>query len=149
MKKTCLIATSFVLILSSSPSLGYCDFHDNSRWGAFARHHELGNQNTFVSNSNIKLKHEELVTTAVNQPSSVNIDYRFPFIFTDVTLEFVGSDGLEIDAKEAIAINRSRGKYALSYTAQTSGEHEIVIHAKATKNGSPYALVNRIKVTAI
>lgn len=149
MKKTGLITTSFILMLSSSQSFGYCDFHDNSRWGAFARHHELGSQNTFVSNSNIKLRHEEIVTTAVNQPSSVNIDYRFPFIFTDVTLEFVGSDGLEIDAKEAISINRSRGKYALSYTAQQSGEHEIVIHAKATKNGAPYALVNRIKVTAI
>ena len=81
MKTKSLTASFLLLSLSSGSSFALCDFHDDSRFGAFARHHELNNQQSFVSRSSIRLRHDEIVTTAVNQPSLVNIDYRFPFIF--------------------------------------------------------------------
>lgn len=130
-----------------------CDYHNQPGFGGFGPMGGFGAQSmghqSLASPTSLQmvLSHDRSFDTKVNQDSSIDITYHLPIAYTEASIRFTHSKGLQLETTEDIEINEIDGTYTLDYVAKTPGEHYILVWAAATKQTLPFSKVQRIDIS--
>ncbi len=152
MRTACLSTLAATLMLPVASIA--CDLHDNPSFGAYGQLKGFGQshplmQRHFAASSPavLSMTHPRQVSSKVAEAKSVDIKYHLPAAYSDASLRFTYSDGIELNAQESVEIDELNGTYTIDFKALTPGKHHILVWADAVKQTLPFSKVQRIAIT--
>jgi hypothetical protein len=143
------VASALIALGVTTTALA-CELHNMPGFGVFGASMPGKIQPHAMSKSTrtLKVTHPNFLAIESDTDASIDVEYTLPLEYRNIEIAFTPSENVTLEGKPKISPTALRGTYALNFQANAVGEHEISVSVNATKQGQPYSLERKIRITA-
>ena len=95
----------------------------------------------------VKLDHVPTTMVALNEDSTITIDYKRPWRSKDVSIQLAGSRNIELQ-NDNITLEKTRGSVEAKFRLKAAGYNNITLTITGNHKGKPFNQVSRVFVGA-
>lgn len=136
-----------LLLMTHSPFA--CEYHNAPMFGVMGVGHPMMNRHKSQDFGELVVSHQSTIRISENTPSTLEITYKLPLNYRDMTLEFSSTNGIQLTASEPVKIEKMLGVYRLGYAATDGGSQLINVRVAGMKNGQPYSHIQHVNLIVL
>ena len=137
-----------LLLLAPAPSQA-CEWHGSGGFGRYAIYHPLMSKHTPAPLAKaLTIVHARTASVTAGAPAVLSVSYRVPDDFQQVSVQFRGSNNLQLQQQAPVLLTKASGTFRLRYRAGQPGIHQITLEINALSNSKPVTLLQHVRVEA-
>lgn len=146
-KKHITLKLASLVLMLSAPSVFGCDMHGNLGFGIYGKQ---GQSNTSFSKAmkydvaKVQLRHPYFTKSKLGESKTIEIKYTVPSQVTDAQISISSSDDIKVESGNVLALNEPTGTYPVTFKANATGRHNLVLKVEGSAGEKPISMVRHI-----